>query len=142
MDLIGHSLSKIYVLEEHSEINYSIVSSPNNKGRFLLSQLKSSIFITWLVQAIFFGVLWLIIGLYGSNLNLGPFSQIGLLASIIHFGFAFAIIIPIIISLLHTSNVVAKTKSIDVSMFTLLVFPLITFLFAPGTIAALYFLFD
>lgn len=102
MDLIGHSLSKIYVLEEHSEINYSIVSSPNNKGRFLLSQLKSSIFITWLVQAIFFGVLWLIIGLYGSNLNLGPFSQIGLLASIIHFGFAFAIIIPIIISLLHT----------------------------------------
>ncbi len=142
MYLIDSSLPNSYILEEHRKINYSVESAPNDKMRFILSQLRASVFITWLVQAIFFGSLWLIIGLYGSSFSLGEFSQIGLIASTIHFGFAFAIIIPLVISLIHTSKVVVKTKSIDVSVFTLLVFPLITFLFAPGTIAVLYFLFD
>lgn len=142
MALVDPTLPKVYILEEHSEINYSKESSPHDKKRFILSQLKTSVFITWLVQAIFFGALWIILGMYGNSFSLGEVSQIGIIAGVIHFGFAFAIIIPLIISLFQTSKVAVKTKSFDVSMFALLVFPLVTFLFAPGTIAAFYFLFD
>jgi len=141
MDLVDPSLPKVYILEEHSQINYSRLSSPTEKKKFIFSQLKTSIFLTWLVQAVFFGALWIVLAMYGNNFNLGEFRQVGLAAGIIHFGFAFAIITPLIISLFHTSNVAVRTKSFDISMFALLVFPLVTFLFAPGTIAALYFLF-
>ena len=141
MALVDPTLPRVFVLEEHSQIKYSRESSPSERRNFIFSQLKTSVFLTWLVQALIFGALWLTLGVYGSRFNLGEFSQVGLITGIIHFGFAFAIIIPLVISFIHTSNVIVKTKSIDVSMFTLLVFPLITFIFAPGTIAVLYFLY-
>lgn len=132
MALVDPSLPKVYQEKTQSgQVNF-VPTTPTAKKRFLFSELKTSVFVTWILQLVFFGLLWLAVGKFGREVDLGQFAQVGIAAGMVHFIFAFVVLVPLIISLFKTGNVAVKTKNPDVTMFTILIFPLLTFLVSPG----------